>query len=60
MEVFTLGQTIKQKTAGKEWTVVDKTDKLIALKERSSGGKITWLEKAVVSGEISAGVFEIV
>jgi len=60
MESFSVGQTIKQKTAGKEWTIVDITDHLIALRERSSGTKITWFEKGAITGNIAAGVFEIV
>ena len=60
MEVFTLGQKIKEKTGGKEWTVVDVTDHLIALKERGSGMKIEWFEKGMVTGQVAAGVFEIV
>jgi len=59
MEAFAVGQIIANKTGNDEYAIVDVTDKLIAVRKRSSGMDIVWWEKDKVKGQIAMGVFQI-
>lgn len=61
MEAFKVGDVITTTTTGntEEWTVMEVLNSLVALKARSSGGKIEWKEKGYVTGMIGQGIWKM-
>lgn len=59
MEAFKVGDVITNTTGNEEWTIIEVTDNLVAVKARSSGMKIDWWEKGQIKGQIMAGVWKM-
>lgn len=61
MEAFKAGDIIETTTTGntEEWTVIEVLQSLVALKPRSSGGKIDWKEKSYITGMIGQGIWKM-
>ena len=61
MEAYKAGDVITTTSQGstEEWTIMEVLPNLVALKARSSSGKIEWREKSYVTAQIGQGVWKM-